>query len=321
MEYTEENSHEKACKIWVELLQKCPHQYHFQKGFSDAARPLSARRRLQLLDEAFPDNNLDHDWVECQKAIAYTKNGLHDEACKTWTVLLQQEKERLVFKEGFLKAIQPLPTDQRLKLLQLVKNDEAVLWVDHAIAMEYYSRKDYENAYQSFSLLCMSQAIKVLKDAIMPLIHSIIRGDRTLIRERLHQLPSTLKSVELGPESTILECYDSLLELGYIRESAELWIQCARNDRYNRSFLARLCNSLHLRLEAQDCLTIWRAFVEASPNNTLLLAEFKIACATHLDDIVVLHTLQQLVARHPENTALFSMTGLIWDRDTKQPSL
>ncbi|KAL2848965.1 hypothetical protein BJX68DRAFT_267313 [Aspergillus pseudodeflectus] len=173
MEYTEENSHEKACKIWLELLQKCPYRYHFQKGFSDAARPLSARRRLQLLDEAFPDNNLDHDWVECQKAIAYTENGLHDEACKTWIALLQQEKERLVFKEGFLKAIQPLPTDQRLKLLQLVKNDEAVLWVDHAIAMEYYSRKDYEKAYQSFSLLCMSQAIEVLRDAIMPLIHSI----------------------------------------------------------------------------------------------------------------------------------------------------
>jgi hypothetical protein len=188
-----------------------------------------------------------------------------------------------------------------------MKNNEAVLWVDHAIAMEYYSREDFEKAYQSFSFLFKSQATEALTDAKIPLIHSIVRGDRTLIRERLHQLPSTLKLAELGPESTILECCDSLLELGYIKESAALWIQCARNDRYYRSFLARLCKSLHLRLEAQDCLTIWRALVEANPNNPLLLAEFKIACATHLDDIVVLHTLQQLVAQFPENTTLFSM--------------
>jgi hypothetical protein len=307
MAYTEASLHEKACEIWLALLQACPLRYQFQDGFSDAARPLSAFRRLQLLDEAFPDNRLEHDWVQCQKAIAYTENGLHGEACKTWIALLRKENERLVFKEGFLKAIRPLPTTQRLKLLQLVKNDEAVLWVDHAIAMEYYSREDYEKSYLSFTFLFKSQPIKALTDAKIPLIHSIVRGNRTLIKERLQQLPSTLKLAELGPESTILECCDSLLELGYIEESAELWIQCARNDRYHHSFLARLCKSLHLQLEAQDCLTIWRALVEANPNNPLLLAEFRIACATHLDDIVVLHTLQQLVARYPENPALFSM--------------
>jgi hypothetical protein len=173
--------------------------------------------------------------------------------------------------------------------------------------MEYYSREDYEKSYQLFTFLFKSQPIEALTDAKILLIHSIVRGDRTLIRERLYQLPSMLKLVELGPESTILKYYDSLLELGYIKESTELWIQCARNNRYNYSFLARLCSLLYLRLEAQDCLIIWRVLVEASPNNTLLLAEFKITCATHLDDIVVLHTLQQLVARHPENTELFSM--------------
>jgi hypothetical protein len=307
MKYTEENSLEKACKIWLALLQQGPHRYHFQNGFLDAARPLSASRRLRLLEEAFPDINLNYDWIERQRAIAYTENGLHDVACKTWIALLGKENERLVFKEGFLKAIQPLPTDQRLKLLQRVKNDEAVLWVDHAIAMEYYSREDYEKSYQSFTFLFKSQPIEALTDAKIPLVHSVVRGDRTLIKERLQQLPSTLKSVNLGPKSTVLECCDYLLELGYIEESAELWTQCARNDNGPRPFLARLCKSLHLRFEAQDCLTIWKALVEANPNNPLLLAEFKIACATHLDDIVVLYTLQQLVARYPENTALFSM--------------
>ncbi|KAL2848957.1 hypothetical protein BJX68DRAFT_267308 [Aspergillus pseudodeflectus] len=88
MAYTEASLHEKACEIWLALLQACPLRYQFQDGFSDAARPLSAFRRLQLLDEAFPDNRLEHDWVQCQKAIAYTENGLHDEACKGWIALL-----------------------------------------------------------------------------------------------------------------------------------------------------------------------------------------------------------------------------------------
>jgi uncharacterized protein YehS (DUF1456 family) len=190
-----------------------------------------------------------------------------------------------------------------------VKNDETVLWVDHAIAMEYYSRKEYDDAYQAFSFLFKSRRTEILKDAKIPLLHSLARGDRSLVKERLQQLPYTLKSVVFESASTAQECCDSLLELGYIEEAAELWVQYAKNDNglYLGSFLSQLCKSLHLRRETQDCLSIWKALVEASPRNSLILAEFRLACAAHLDDIAVLHILEQLVVRYPESTALFSM--------------